>query len=439
MSSARHSRCAPHSARSRETAAATVRSALFTLLLATVAVPADAQQRVELPARDNALRSRPVDVWSVGTDEGESWEMLSNVMSMAFDANDNLHALDQGNHRILVFDRNGQFVRQFGKQGEGPGEFQAPMAIAILGDGTVVVTDLGRRGFVLFDARGTYLRDVPLPDDFGLPRPNELYVRGNEIIARSMPLLRFSPGSQPDLTSPRKSPVFRFDFTGDPPRTLHEFLMDPPQVRTSSSGGRRTVMAMMSRATFEKEPTFAAVADGGVAISAANDYSIEIKDASGRVVRSLARPVNAKRVTDRDRDDAREQARERMKNGSGTTMTMAVGGGGATFRSGVGGGAPMTDDQIEQNIAQMTFAEEIPAIERIWSDATGRLWIVRRPERVGRDKPVDLVAAGDRYVGTVTGIAVPSAVSSSGLAAWVEKDEFDIEKIVVRRLPADWR
>jgi hypothetical protein len=34
---------------------------------------------------------------------------------------------------------------------------------------------------------------------------------------------------------------------------------------------------------------------------------------------------------------------------------------------------------------------------------------------------------------------VPSAVSSSGLAAWVERDEFDIEKIVVRRLPGDWR
>jgi hypothetical protein len=411
-----------------------------TLLL--FAVPAGAQQRVDLPGRDAPLRSRPADLWTVGTDEGESWEMLSNVLSMAFDANDNLFALDQGSHRILVFDRTGRFVRQFGKQGEGPGEFQAPMALAILGDATLVVTDLGRRGFVLFDAQGIYLRDVPLPEDFGMPRPNELFVLGNEIIARSMPLLRFSPGgAPPDLSSPRKSPVFRFGFGADAaPRTLHEFLMEPPQVRTSNRGGRQTVMATMSRATFEKEPSFAALADGGVAISASNDYTIEIKDASGRSARSLSRPIAAKRVTEQDRNDARDEQRERLKNGSGSAATVAIGGGGAVFRTGPGGGgAPMSDDEIERNIEQMTFAEEIPTIERIWSDISGRLWVVRRPDRPGRDKPVDLIGTGDRYIGTISGIAVPSAVSSSGLAAWVERDEFDIEKIVVRRLPGDWR
>ena len=299
-----------------------------------------AQQRVVLPAKDAPLRSRPADVWTVGTDEGESWEMLSNVLSMAFDANDILFALDQGSHRILVFDRNGRFVRRFGEQGEGPGESQAPMALAILGDGTLVLTDLGRRGFVLFDDQGTYLRDVPLPEDFGMPRPNELFVRGNEIIARSMPLLRFSPGgAPPDLSSPRKSPVFRFGFGADAaPRTLHEFLMEPPQVRTSNSGGRQTVMATMSRATFEKEPSFAALADGGVAISASNDYTIEIKDASGRSARSLSQPIAAKRVTERDRNDARDEQRERLKNGTGSTTTVAFGGGGAVFRTGPGGG-----------------------------------------------------------------------------------------------------
>src|SRR3970040_14546 len=101
-------------------------------LLLTGAV--NAQRRVDLPGRDALLRSRPAAVWSVGTDEGESWEMLSNVMAMAFDRTDHLYVLDQGNHRVLVFDAAGRFVRQFGKQGGGPGEFQAPMGPAALSD-----------------------------------------------------------------------------------------------------------------------------------------------------------------------------------------------------------------------------------------------------------------------------------------------------------------
>jgi hypothetical protein len=364
--------------------------------------------------------------------------MLSNVISMAFDSHDNLYALDQGSHRVLLFGPDGEFIRQIGKQGEGPGEFQAPMAITVLGDGTLVVVDFGRRGFVLFDASGKYLRDVPLPDDLGTPRPGELYVRGNDVIARAMPTLRVSPGSgPPDMSSPRKSPVFRMGFAdGATPVTLHEFLMDPPQVRTTTSGNRQTVMAMFSNATFEKAPTFAALADGGVAISGSVDYSIDIKDAAGRHTRVITRPIAPKKVNDRDKEDARERQRRQLKEGPRGT-SVSIGGGGAVFRSGGAGGA-MTDAQIEQSVQTMTFADEIPSIERLWGDPSGRLWVVRRPDRVGRDQPVDLVAPGDRYIGTITGIPVPTAVSSSGLAAWVEKNELDIERIVVRQLPADW-
>jgi hypothetical protein len=267
-----------------------------------------------------------------------------------------------------------------------------------------------------------------------------LYVHGNEIVARSMPLLRFAPGgAPPDLSAPRKSPVFRFAFTANAsPRTIHEFVMEPPEVRTTNSGGRQMIMATMSQATFEKQPTFAPLADGAVAISSAADYSLEIKNGAGRAARTITRPIAARRVTERDRADAREEQRERLKNGSdGAAVT--VRGGGAFFRAGPGGGGKMTDEQIEQNLEQMTFAEEIPSIERIWSDVSGRLWVVRRPERVGRDQPIDLIGTGDRYIGTMTGIRLPAAVSASGLAAWIEKDEFDVERIVVRRLPAEWR
>jgi len=69
-------------------------SVLLVLLAPAVS---SAQRVIELPARDRALREAPADVSRVGTDEGESWETFASVSQLAFDRNDNLYVLDQGN------------------------------------------------------------------------------------------------------------------------------------------------------------------------------------------------------------------------------------------------------------------------------------------------------------------------------------------------------
>lgn len=405
-------------------------------LLLTGAV--NAQRRVDLPGRDALLRSRPAAVWSVGTDEGESWEMLSNVMAMAFDRTDHLYVLDQGNHRVLVFDAAGRFVRQFGKQGGGPGEFQAPMGLAVLSDGRIAVLDAGRRAYSLFTPAGVHQTDVFIPEELGFPRPGETYaLPDGTIMARSMPLFRMAGGGPAQMTGPQKSPVYRLTMTEKPTAsTIYEFTMAPPTVRTSEgAGGRRTVMAMYAPPVFEKQPTFAALPDGGAAISTTADYTIEIRDAGGRATRTLVRPIRPRPVTKKDMDLAREERRRQMEEGPRGGVFVSAGGGSVRTSQ----AAQIPDGQIEEQLRNITFAEEIPVIERVWSDPTGRLWIQRSSREAGGETPIDLVAPGDRYVGTISGVKLPSAVSASGLAAWVERDELDIERIVVRRLPADWK
>ena len=408
----------------------------LTLLLAGAV---NGQRRVELPGRDALLRSQAATVWSVGTDEGESWEMLSNVMAMAFDGTDHLFVLDQGNHRVLVFDASGRFVRQFGKQGGGPGEFQAPMALEVLRDGRVAVLDIGKRAWGVFTAAGVYQTDVFIPEEMGFPRPDETYaLPDGSIMARSMPVLRMMGGGPPDMTGPQKSPVYRLTMTAQPTATtIHEFTIAAPTVRTSeAAGGRRTVMAMYAPPVFEKQPTFAALPDGGAAFSMTADYTIEVRDAGGRVTRTLVRPIRPRAVTKKDMDHAREERRRQLLEGPRWAVSMSAGGG--AVRAGRAA-APVSDAQLEEQLRNLTFAEEIPAIERVWSDATGRLWVQRSSAEPGGDAPIDLIAPGDRYVGTIRGVRLPSAVSASGLAAWVERDELDIERIVVRRLPSDWK
>jgi hypothetical protein len=401
-----------------------------------------AAQNVDLPARDGMLNSRPAPVWAVGADEGESWELLSGVRSLAFDDRDNLYVLDQGNHRILVFDASGRFVRQFGKQGGGPGEFQFPMGMVRLADGSIAVLDAGRRGYSVFDAAGVYERLVALPADVGSPRPDEFFASpAGGVLLRAMPP-GFGASGIPE--GKLKSPILRVPIEeGSAVTRLHEFEMDPPRVVDPgrAAGGQVMRMVMFTRPTFGKEPSWGPIAGGGIAVSESGDYRIDTFDASGRPGPVLRRPIAARKVTKRDQEDARERRRKELKGpGAGTRVVVGGSGGGRALWVGPGGGGgELSDAAIEAQVERMEFAEEIPAILRIVTDATGRIWVERSPARVGEEPSIDLLTGDGRYMGTLEGWKTPGAVSASGLAAWVEPDpDTGIERVVVRRLPADW-
>ncbi len=60
---------------------------------------------------------------------------------LAVDKDGNLYVADTLNNRIEIFDADGQFVRAFGKAGDGPGYFSRPKGVAIDGDGHIWVAD----------------------------------------------------------------------------------------------------------------------------------------------------------------------------------------------------------------------------------------------------------------------------------------------------------
>jgi DNA-binding beta-propeller fold protein YncE len=48
---------------------------------------------------------------------------------------------DTGNHRIQIFDEDGNFVQSIGGQGAFPGQFSEPVGVAISADGSLVIAD----------------------------------------------------------------------------------------------------------------------------------------------------------------------------------------------------------------------------------------------------------------------------------------------------------
>ena len=73
------------------------------------------------------------------------------------------------NSRVAKYDKNGDWVKQWGQFGKAPGEFNTPHSIAADREGNIYVADRGNRRIQVFDHDGQYRReikiDVPAPPD----------------------------------------------------------------------------------------------------------------------------------------------------------------------------------------------------------------------------------------------------------------------------------
>lgn len=77
------------------------------------------------------------------------------LFRVAADGLDNIYSLGVFNNAVFKFTPEGRYVTRFGSDGDQPGQFRAPSAIAVDGRGRVYVSDI--KGIQVFDGNGRYL------------------------------------------------------------------------------------------------------------------------------------------------------------------------------------------------------------------------------------------------------------------------------------------
>ncbi len=87
------------------------------------------------------------------TAEGE----FAKPTNVAVDKEGNVYVADTWNNRIQIFDADGEFIRAWGKNGDGPGYFARPKGIAVDGDGHVWVADAVQDRVQVFTPEGRLL------------------------------------------------------------------------------------------------------------------------------------------------------------------------------------------------------------------------------------------------------------------------------------------
>lgn len=91
----------------------------------------------EIVARLNAL----TPVLGIGAMDGPAERVFGQIADAATDGQGRLVVLDARYHQLRLYDRRGRFIAAAGRPGAGPGEFQAPAALALDGDSAVWVLD----------------------------------------------------------------------------------------------------------------------------------------------------------------------------------------------------------------------------------------------------------------------------------------------------------
>lgn len=119
---------------------------------------------------------------------GSDLDVFDRPTGIAFAPNGDIfisegHAPGFGNSRIMKFDRNGKFLKSFGRLGSGDGELKAPHVLAFDSRGRLFVADRSNNRVVIFDQDGKFLgawRQFGRPSGIFIDRNDMLYVSDHE-------------------------------------------------------------------------------------------------------------------------------------------------------------------------------------------------------------------------------------------------------------------
>lgn len=331
-----------------------------------------------------------------GANDGpESFFRVSSRLVEA-DAAGNLFILDPQNARIVVFDKDGHFLRSMGSSGGGPGEFQSPESISVSPDGEVAVFDYGKVSLVRFDGNGEVIDEQPFPL-FPTPtpwRPRRRHFeqfRDTTLVSTST-----SPMAAGSLTQ-----MLRQIVDSDTLLLAELPLPQPEMAMFEKCGGGIPLLPLFA-------PELAwATQPGMVAMSSSAEYSVSFREAGSptRFVRREIAPMPA----------SRDQAILHL--GEGMRFNFPRG--------------PCLIEPAEV-VEKGGYADVIPLIGTLMLSPSGELWVQRF--MVDRDAivPIDVFDAGGAYIGTLERESFSPVVLLPGdRVGVVEKDESDVERLVV--------
>jgi 6-bladed beta-propeller len=193
----------------------------------------------------------------------DSIQALTRVGDVLLGQDGSIYIAQPADQTIRVFDGHGQHVRDIGRQGKGPGEFQQLHSIGFLGD-TLYATDQALRRVSLFDNVGTFVRSFEfatpqigsrMPEIYFPTVPAMLLPDRSALVRPSMVVAWLAAGKD-------RIPLFHLHADGESVDTIVQTVYEPMGVINIK--GRRLGIGRV----FASDPLYVFLADGSGVLTA---------------------------------------------------------------------------------------------------------------------------------------------------------------------------
>ncbi len=115
---------------------------------------------------------------SIGEEEDDENYMFSAPRNIDADSQGNIYVLDSSEYTVKKYDSQGKHVKNIGRFGQGPGEFDYPRYLNVSERGNIYVTELLEWKVEVFNQEGEYQRALNLRnvDEISVTRNEELII-----------------------------------------------------------------------------------------------------------------------------------------------------------------------------------------------------------------------------------------------------------------------
>jgi hypothetical protein len=304
---------------------------VLTMAIAAVSCGGDGGPETAVVATPTGVPHREIQVErTIGIELGDTDYVFGTIADAVPTAEGGVVVLDMFSLNIREYDSQGMLIASAGREGSGPGEFLMPRGLAILGNGELLVSDMGAGGVSVFDDTLGWERNIT---GFFPRPPSTMRTSGDSTYAGMLSIFD------------REAGTMGYSIVGlassAEPVTVYaqeEYPVDPSRFGPSAA---------------DDQPLFTAGPDGSVFISAPGPDMISVLGftSAGEDFLEISLPVD--RIEKTPEQLADEQAEfEEMSARRG-----------AGRRFGGGGGAVFDPDPFRR------------AVTALGVDGSGRLWV----------------------------------------------------------------
>jgi hypothetical protein len=230
---------------------------------------------------------------TIGEAEGDENYMFGNNIAFNTDGEGNFYVADYDSNRILKYDPEGKHLLTFGREGQGPGEFQTLSVPRFDKDNNLYINDAMNQRISFFDQDGNYLRQIRMQD-----RYSNLFINSKDYFISTKWVI-----SQETNLQKQTSTYGLFD---DKFNLIAELYKDeigiPMPTSTEESAIIEYFAKIWSMTAFRPTVRFLLADNDFIYLGCPEKYEINIYSPEGKLLKQITRDYDPIPVSDKDKE-----------------------------------------------------------------------------------------------------------------------------------------